>query len=149
MLGMLPVIWGWDQGRRMRQIGTTGKGGDGGPFQRFPKFPSGACSARPPRLRKNRGQGMIRVGSNSEVGARNRHVRYPPDSDQIADIARGPFRAMKRHSRRRSLRRLGLGGSRGSPKNLLRVVNGSGTKIPAATWERETVARRYDGACRG
>src|ERR1700732_2985735 len=31
----------------------------------------------------------------------------------------------------------------GSPKNLLRVVNGSGTKIPAATWERENVARRY------
>src|SRR6266481_7694174 len=66
-----------------------------------------------------------------------------------SDIARGPKSAMKRHARRRSLRRLGLGGSRGSPKNLLRVVNGSGTKIPAATWERETVARRYDGACRG
>ena len=57
MPGMLPVIWGWDQGRRMRQIGTTGKGGDGGPFQRFPKPPSGACSARPPRPRNNRRQG--------------------------------------------------------------------------------------------
>src|ERR1700692_4530234 len=32
-------------------------------------------------------------GSNSEVGARNRHVRFPPDSDQTADIAGGPFRA--------------------------------------------------------
>jgi hypothetical protein len=35
-------------------------------------------------------------GSNSEVGARNRHVRFPPDSDQTADIAGGPFRAMNR-----------------------------------------------------
>src|ERR1700692_4294618 len=32
-------------------------------------------------------------GSNSEVGARNRHVRFPPDSDHTADIAGGPFRA--------------------------------------------------------
>jgi hypothetical protein len=32
-------------------------------------------------------------GSNSEVGARNRHVRYPPDSDRTADIAGGPVRA--------------------------------------------------------
>jgi hypothetical protein len=32
-------------------------------------------------------------GSNSEVGARNRLVRFPPDSDQTADIAGGPFRA--------------------------------------------------------
>jgi hypothetical protein len=31
--------------------------------------------------------------TNSEVGARNRHVRFPPDSDQTADIAGGPFRA--------------------------------------------------------
>jgi hypothetical protein len=35
----------------------------------------------------------IRNGSFSEVGARNRHVRFPPDSDQTADIAVGPFRA--------------------------------------------------------
>ena len=34
-----------------------------------------------------------RSGSNSEVGARNRHVRFPPDSDQTADIAGGPVRA--------------------------------------------------------
>jgi hypothetical protein len=32
-------------------------------------------------------------GSNSEVGARNRLVRFPPDRDQTADIAGGPFRA--------------------------------------------------------
>jgi hypothetical protein len=32
-------------------------------------------------------------GSFSEVGARNRHVRFPPDSDQTADIAGGPVRA--------------------------------------------------------
>jgi hypothetical protein len=35
----------------------------------------------------------VRSGSFSEVGARNRHVRFPSDSDQIADIAGGPFRA--------------------------------------------------------
>src|SRR4029077_10590222 len=34
-----------------------------------------------------------RFGSNSEVGARNRHVGFPPDSDKTADIAGGPFRA--------------------------------------------------------
>jgi hypothetical protein len=38
----------------------------------------------------------VSVGSNSEVGARNRHVRFPPDSDQTADIAGGPFRANSR-----------------------------------------------------
>jgi hypothetical protein len=32
-------------------------------------------------------------GPNSEVAARNRQVRFPPDSDQTADIAGGPFRA--------------------------------------------------------
>jgi hypothetical protein len=37
MRGMLLLIWGWDQGCRMRQIGTTGKGGDGVPFRRFRK----------------------------------------------------------------------------------------------------------------
>src|SRR6266436_4536181 len=36
-------------------------------------------------------------GSNSEVGALNRHVRYPPDSDRAADIAGGPVRANRRH----------------------------------------------------
>jgi hypothetical protein len=36
---------------------------------------------------------MSQMGSNSEVGARNRHVRFPPDSDHTADIAGGPFRA--------------------------------------------------------
>src|SRR5713101_8479106 len=45
----------------------------------------------------NRPQTLIRldvsVGSNSEVGARNRHVRFPPDSDQTADIAGRPKRA--------------------------------------------------------
>jgi len=35
----------------------------------------------------------VRIGSKPEVGARNRHVRFPPDSDQTADIAGGPFRA--------------------------------------------------------
>jgi hypothetical protein len=34
--------------------------------------------------------------SNSEVGARDRHVRFPPDSDKTADIAGGPFRATSR-----------------------------------------------------
>ena len=29
----------------------------------------------------------------SEVGPRKRHVRFPPVSDQTADIAGGPFRA--------------------------------------------------------
>ena len=46
MRGKLPVIWGCDQGRRMRQIGTTGKGGDAGPFQRFPKAPIGRMLGR-------------------------------------------------------------------------------------------------------
>ena len=36
---------------------------------------------------------MSASGSNSEVGARNRHVRFPPVSDRTADIAGGPFRA--------------------------------------------------------
>jgi hypothetical protein len=36
---------------------------------------------------------MSEKGSKSEVGARNRNVRFPPDSDQTADIAGGPFRA--------------------------------------------------------
>jgi hypothetical protein len=49
MLGMLPVIWGWDQGRRMRQIGTTGKGGDGGP-----KAPIRRMLGKTARLRNNR-----------------------------------------------------------------------------------------------
>jgi len=35
----------------------------------------------------------VGLGSNSEVGARNRDVRFPPDSDQTADIAGGPVRA--------------------------------------------------------
>ena len=35
----------------------------------------------------------VAFGSNSEVGPRNHHVRFPPDSDQTADIAGGPFRA--------------------------------------------------------
>ena len=35
----------------------------------------------------------VGYGSNSEVGARNRDVRFSPDSDQTADIAGGPFRA--------------------------------------------------------
>jgi hypothetical protein len=30
--------------------------------------------------------GNVAFGSISEVGARNRHVRFPPISDQIADI---------------------------------------------------------------
>jgi hypothetical protein len=34
---------------------------------------------------------------NLEVGARNRHVRFHPDSYQTADIAGGPFRANSRH----------------------------------------------------
>src|SRR6266481_476524 len=40
---------------------------------------------------------MSASGSNSEVGARNRHVRFPPVSDRTADIAGGPFRARSRH----------------------------------------------------
>src|SRR3984893_3041375 len=39
------------------------------------------------------------LGSNSEVGARNRHVRFHPDSYQTADIAGGPFRGKRRHGR--------------------------------------------------
>ena len=39
----------------------------------------------------------FRNESNSEVGARNRHVRFPTDSDQTADIAGGPFRANNGH----------------------------------------------------
>jgi hypothetical protein len=35
----------------------------------------------------------VSCGSFSEVGARNRHVRFPPDSDKTADIAGGPVRA--------------------------------------------------------
>jgi hypothetical protein len=46
---------------------------------------------------------MSGLGSNSEVGARNRHVRFPPDSDQTADIAGGPFRANKRLMHRSNL----------------------------------------------
>jgi hypothetical protein len=45
-------------------------------------------------------RGTSAPGSNSEVGARNRHVRFPPDSYQTADIAGGPVRA---NGRRRSL----------------------------------------------
>jgi hypothetical protein len=37
------------------------------------------------------------LGPLSEVGARNRHVRFPPDSDHTADIAGGPFRANSGH----------------------------------------------------
>jgi hypothetical protein len=58
-------------------------------------------------------RGHVSVGSNSEVGARNRHVRYSADSDQTADIARGPVRATsglmhrsKRENPIRSPRRL-------------------------------------------
>src|SRR5258707_15899042 len=36
---------------------------------------------------------MCGPGPNSEVGARNRLVRFPPVSDRTADIAGGPFRA--------------------------------------------------------
>src|SRR6267378_6765400 len=43
------------------------------------------------------GYAHVRDGSNSEVGARNRHVRFPPVSDRTADIAGGPFRARSRH----------------------------------------------------
>src|SRR5712675_2239703 len=35
----------------------------------------------------------------SEVGPRKRHVRFPPVSEQTADIAGGPFRANRRHAR--------------------------------------------------
>jgi hypothetical protein len=35
----------------------------------------------------------VRVGSISEVGARNRLVRFPPDSDRTADIPGSPVRA--------------------------------------------------------
>ena len=34
----------------------------------------------------------VRFGSNAEVAARNSDVRFPPDSDQSADIKEGPFR---------------------------------------------------------
>jgi hypothetical protein len=37
---------------------------------------------RPHTLRPN-----VRSGSSSEVGLHNRHVRFPPVSDQTADIA--------------------------------------------------------------
>jgi hypothetical protein len=39
---------------------------------------------------------MSQLGSNSEVGARNCHVRFPPVSDRTADIAGGPVRAIRR-----------------------------------------------------
>ncbi len=45
----------------------------------------------------------FRYGSNSEVGARNRHVRFPHDSYQTADIAGGPVRANKRLMHRSKL----------------------------------------------
>src|SRR5580700_5130618 len=35
----------------------------------------------------------VRNVSISEVGPRKRHVRFPPVSDQTADVAGGPFRA--------------------------------------------------------
>jgi hypothetical protein len=54
----------------------------------------------------------VRVGSNSEVGACNRHVRFPPDSDQIADIAGGPFRANTGHRGRIYLMYSGASGRR-------------------------------------
>jgi hypothetical protein len=37
--------------------------------------------------------GYVADGSISEVGPRKRHVRVPPVSDQIADVAGGPFGA--------------------------------------------------------
>jgi hypothetical protein len=64
----------------------------------------------------------VRLGSNAEVGARNSHVRFPPDSDQTADIAGGPFRARSRsHNRARAPERLPkhhspMGRSRGALK---------------------------------
>jgi hypothetical protein len=44
-----------------------------------------------------RKRAKVRFGSISEVGPRKRHVRFPPASDQTADIAVGPFRARRRH----------------------------------------------------
>jgi hypothetical protein len=41
----------------------------------------------------------VSFGSISEVGQAKRHVRFPPDSDQTADIAGGPVRANMRHSK--------------------------------------------------
>jgi hypothetical protein len=44
-----------------------------------PASTKASCTARPDHT----------CGSFSEVGARNRHVRFPPDSNQTADIAGG------------------------------------------------------------
>ena len=38
----------------------------------------------------------VRCGSISEVGLRDRHVRFPPVSDRTADISGGPFRVESR-----------------------------------------------------
>jgi hypothetical protein len=38
---------------------------------------------------RQRTRRMSAQGSNSEVGLHNRHVRFPPVSDRIADIAGG------------------------------------------------------------
>jgi hypothetical protein len=78
---------------------------DLGNFRSLPHSRSGSphCSRDAPAqaeiLNHRPVPGEVRCGSNSEIGARNRHIRFPPDSDQTADIAGGPFRAQKRKSR--------------------------------------------------
>jgi hypothetical protein len=44
------------------------------------------------------GYAHVRNGSIATEMSCTRDVRFPPNSDQTADIAGGPFRAMNRHA---------------------------------------------------
>src|SRR5579864_4785784 len=62
------------------------------------ELPPPHCPSRPMalyrlKLAQSKADADVAVGSISEVGARSGHVRFPPVSDQTADIAGCPKRA--------------------------------------------------------
>ena len=78
-------------------------------------------------------------GSTSEVGARDRHVRFPPDSDKTADIAGGPFRA-----------KLGHQSGCYSMTSSARASNDGGTVNPSALAALTLIASsNFVGICTG
>ncbi len=83
------------------------------------------------------------LGPISEVGARNRHVRFPPDSDRTADMADGPVRANMRLMRRSITKQastlLEKFGPR-LPTNATRHTNGNRRGLPFLTgWLRDQI----------